>query len=207
MMDSAVRTLEFSDEQLLALINANDEKAFDKLYARYWKLLYTIAWNRLRDQTAAEDLVQELFINFWERRNTIVIKTFLENYLRASMKYMIIAHVERMKANTESLKRLLERMATVESGIHETLVGAELEKTISDAVSAFPENMQKVFRLRSEDLSVREIAAILGLAEQTVKNNISEALEKLRVVLAKQYPDTYQSFYTILAAVLVTNSS
>jgi RNA polymerase sigma factor (sigma-70 family) len=187
-----------SDQELLDELRNSQPKAFETLFNLYWKELYTLAFYRLRDHTFAEDMVQDVFANIWARRRQLEINGPLIVYLRSALKYHIIKWLSRADLHQEALKHLLDRMGEMEATILDVLVATEVKDTLDDAITDFPENMRRVFTLRMENYSIREIAEALGLAEQTVKNNTSEALGRLKNVLADKHPDIHQSFFAIL---------
>lgn len=193
----------YTDESLLAALKKDDSAAFQILFNIFWQELYRAAYNRLRSQTEAEDLVQDIFTDIWERRHTLEITTSLKGYLHSALKFKIIRMVSRANLQKKALEHLIYRMSEMEETIMETMARSDIEATLAKAISDFPENMAKIFMLRSEDYTIREIAEALGLAEQTVKNNVSESLRRLKTILEKEHPDVSSSVYTLLVLVLL----
>lgn len=193
----------YTDESLIAKLQDDDPAVFQLLFTLYWKDLYRAAYNRLRDQSEAEDMVQDIFTDIWERRYSLEINTSLKSYLHSSLKFRMIRMLSRANLHKKALDHLLYRMSEMETTILDVLATSDVERTLSQAISSFPENMRKVFTLRSEDYTIKEIAEALGLAEQTVKNNVTESLRRLKVVLHKEHPDVTNSFYTLLVIVLL----
>ncbi len=193
----------YTDQRLITALQNDDPLAFQTLFTRYWKDLYKSAYYRLKDQSEAEDMVQDIFTDIWERRYTLEITTSLNNYLHRSLKFRIIRMLTRANLHKKALEHLLYQMSAMETTILDVLTTSDVERTLSQAIGTFPENMRNIFVLRSEDYSIREIAEALGLAEQTVKNNVTESLRRLKVVLAKEHPDVTNSFYTLLVVVLL----
>ncbi len=191
-----------TDQSLITALQNDDPSAFQVLFNRYWKDLYRSAYTRLKDQSEAEDIVQDIFTDIWERRYTLDIATSLPGYLQNALKFKIIRMLSRADLHKKAVEHLLYRMTEMETTILDVLVIADVEQTLSQAISLFPENMRKIFVLRGEDYSIREIAEALGLAEQTVKNNMTESLRRLKVVLSEKHPDITGSLYTLLVAIL-----
>jgi RNA polymerase sigma factor (sigma-70 family) len=193
----------YTDQRLIAAMQNDDPLAFQTLFILYWKDLYKTAYNRLRDQSEAEDMVQDIFTAIWERRHTLEVTTSLKSYLHSALKFRMIRMLSRANLHKKALGHLLYRMTEMETTILDVLVTSDVERTLSQAINSFPENMKNIFLLRSEDYSVREIAEALGLAEQTVKNNVTESLRRLKLVLTKEHPDVTNSFYILLAAIII----
>lgn len=93
--------LTYSDEYLLALLKNSDEGAFTEIYNRYWEKLLFMAGVRLRDLSVAEDLVQDIFLDIWNRRFDLEVEGRLEAYLAASIKYRIINVQVKLKKKRE----------------------------------------------------------------------------------------------------------
>lgn len=191
-----------TDSQLLEAIKLSNSSAFDILFDRYWDKLYNIALSRLNDSDQVQDIIQELFIKIWERKENINIKISFESYLLGALKFAIISYFRSLKVKEQQLEEALQRIDVLEDSIHNLSDYILLEQTIEEAVNTMPEMLKQVYLLRSENLSVKEIAGKLGIADQTVKNYISEVLRRLRVKLAKKYPEGYVTYIAILFATL-----
>ncbi|TXH20759.1 MAG: hypothetical protein E6Q95_05120, partial [Chitinophagaceae bacterium] len=80
--------LKHKDADLLERITNNDYSAFEMLYNRYWELVYNTAYKRLNDSGLCKDIVQDLFLDIWERRNSIQIENF-PGYVNKATKYIV----------------------------------------------------------------------------------------------------------------------
>lgn len=187
-----------SDQHLLAEIKLDLASSFEALFNRYWHKLYLSANYRVKNPSLAEDLVQDVFTTIWERRHRLDIEGSLEGYLQTALKYRIINWLSRADLQQAALKHLLDRMDEMEATILDRMAAEEIGHTLEEALTQFPENMRRVFSLRAENYTISEIAKALGLAEQTVKNNSSEALARLKTILKEKHPDVYQSFFAAL---------
>lgn len=166
---------------LMKSIREGSETAFRELYNRYWTSLYRIAYNRVGEE--AKDLIQEIMIGLWQRKENIHTTDdgSLAPYLFTALKYRIIKHY----AYTATEIRNSEHF-DVPSGImaDHALEYDELASMIETQVSSMPPRMQQIFRMsREEGISIAAIAAHLSLSEQTVKNQLSEAMKRLRASL------------------------
>jgi len=173
-----------SDDELLQAIKGDDTAAFKVLYDRYWKALFIKACQRV-DKDDAKDMVQEVMITFWRRRKHITIKAGGEigGYLFAAIKYQVISHYA-FSGATIKADAFFDILEQTESNPLET---KELQQRIEEEVSRLPARMQQIFRMsREEEYSITEIAQQLQLSEQTVKNQLTEALKRLRATLQSQ---------------------
>ncbi|MCC8423696.1 RNA polymerase sigma factor [Mucilaginibacter sp. UR6-11] len=192
----------FSDLELLEQIKNNDHVAFDVMFGRYWKKLYQTAQARIKDEDTAKDIVQEIFIKIWNRRDTLKINTSLENYLQSAVRLSVISHYRSKKVTELQLNNALERINLLEDSIHSLSDYFELERTLQQAIDGMPEMLKKVYELRSENHSVKAIAGELGLADQTVKNYIAEVSRRLRIVISHKYPEKHLTYMAIIIAIL-----
>jgi RNA polymerase sigma factor (sigma-70 family) len=191
-----------SDMALLELIKEGDHPAFDSLFERYWKRLYQTAYARVNDEAIAQDIVQELFITIWQRRRTLTIQLSLESYLLSAVRLSVISHFRSRRVNEVRLQDALERVGYLESSINSNADYLELEKTLAEAVNRMPEMLQKVYLLRSENKPVKVIAAELDIAEQTVKNYITEVSRRLRKTIIDKHPEKQVTYLAIIVALL-----
>lgn len=190
------------DSDLLLRISEDDHQAFDTLFERYWESLYRSALARLGDEAIAQDIVQEIFIKIWQRRETLVINTSLESYLHSAVRLSVISHFRSAKVNETQLQDALQRMNILEQAIADHTDYLSMEKTLAYEVSHMSETLQRIYQLRTENYSIKDIASELGLAEQTVKNYISEVLRRLRVAIKEQYPEKYAAYFSLIIAIL-----
>lgn len=170
---------DFTDERLIEMIRLDDRKAFDELYNRHWKYLFTAAFNTLRVREDSLDVCQAVFLWLWENRKEVSVKTSVQAYLYTSVKYKIANFIRNGKVRDsffDELKRI-DASAFEEN----ELELKELKGLIAQLIGELPPKCKAVFELsRNEYLSHKEIAARLGISEKTVDDHITRALKKLR---------------------------
>lgn len=190
------------DKTLLLQIKEDNSLAFDLLFERYWEKLYQAANARLNDDAVAQDIVQEIFIKLWQRRKVLEVQLSLEYYLLSAVRLSVMGHFRSQKTNDIRMQDALRRITYLEDSIESHTDYLELERTLEHAVNSMPEMLQRVYQLRSENLSVKAIAGQLGLAEQTVKNYISEVLRRLRQTIIEKHPEKHVTYVAVLMALL-----
>ena len=168
-----------TDADLLQSLREENISAFKTLYNRYWEPLYLRAAKRVGTDDA-KDLVQEVMTGLWLRRMSVVAdgNGDLGRYLFTALKYRIISY---FTDRSEKIKRseLFDLPPDVVS--EKLLETKQLEEFIESEINQLPFRMQQIFRLsRENDLSVSQIAQKLQISEQTVKNQLTEALKRLR---------------------------
>lgn len=175
-----------SDAELLHAIKDGDAGAFESLYDRYWERLYLKACQRV-DKDTAKDLVQEVMTTLWRRRMDIF--TFddgeIGRYLFTAIKYRVITHYAYTADEIKNSSLFDVLLSDDVPG--KTMETKELSEFIDAEIRRLPARMQEVFRLsREDDLSIADIAHKLNLSEQTVKNQLTEALKRLRASISSR---------------------
>lgn len=173
------------DAELLKLLRLDDRKAFELLYKKYSGKIYYAAYNLFRDKDVCEDLVQELFIDLWTKRNELNI-TSLEWYLKVAIKNRVLMYIRTQRATLDiSAIEMLAGKYNTDS----RLLGHDISRLLDDNVAQLPEKCRQVFTLsRKECLSNKEIAARLGISVKTVENQMTIALRYLRSGLSDYLP-------------------
>lgn len=183
---------------LISRIKNDDELAFNQLFEFYWEKLYSLAWARVNDADVAQDIVQELFIKLWQRRKSLDIKGSLSAYLHTAVKLSVISHFRSVSKEELQLQDAATRMSIIQDAAGDLEDYLLLEGLIAETVAKMPELLQQVYTMRNESKSIKEIAADLGIAEQTVKNYTAEVLRRLRLVIQEKYPEKYAAYLSIL---------
>jgi RNA polymerase sigma factor (sigma-70 family) len=170
---------QLSDAQLLQSIRGNDTTAFKVLYDKYWEQLYIKACKRV-DKDEAKDMVQEVMTTLWRRRNDVVVHEDgqIARYLHTAIKYRVISHYAYSSneiPNTDLFAALNSQ------DFANALETKELSELLEQEINRLPSRMQQIFRMsREDDFSIADIARQLGLSEQTIKNQLTEALKRIR---------------------------
>ncbi len=168
-----------SDIDLVFAMRNNDPDAFRQLYERHWKALYIRACKNVNEDEA-KDLVQEVMLSLWNRRHQIAIEKQddISKYLFTALKYRTISFYT---YTTAQIKKAELLDMAFEEGPDILMENKELGNVLDTVITGMPEKMQQIFRMSREDeMPVSHIAARLNLSEQTVKNQISQALKRIR---------------------------
>lgn len=171
----------FTAESLFCLIQKDDPGAFEEIYNRYWLQLFISAHKRLQCREDAEEAVQNLFESLWKNRYKIHIRTSLENYLFASIRYIVLRMVYKRTSLASSSDVDVDGYGKADHSTEETILINDLSSHINQLVERLPEKCRKVFELsRYEMKTHKEIATLLGISEKTVENHITKALHLLK---------------------------
>lgn len=169
-------------------ITLSIEHHFESMFKTHFLGLYAYACTILRDEAAAEEIVQQLFVRLWERRERIQIDRSMQSYLYRSV------YNESMNQLKQRELRRRHEMYTLAQGEPEytdtdSVSYRELQHRLNEALNQLPEQCRTIFQLsRFEDLKYREIAERLNLSVKTVENQMGKALRMMRSELKDFLP-------------------
>lgn len=172
---------QLGDTLLVKLISKSDQGAFREIYRRYWKVLLITAIRKLGSQESAEELVQDIFVDIWSRREQVHIED-IKRYLFSAVKYKVL--------NCIKARLLREQHECTADTAYQSdpcqhtdndLAYHDLYNAIEAGLVLLPEKSRIIFKLnRLENRSVREVAQLLNLPERTVEYHITQSLRLLR---------------------------
>ncbi len=168
-----------NDSQLLYLLKQDNALAFQELYDRYWQKLYYLAHKRLKSAAAAEEIVQNVFLTIWRKRNTLKIEE-PSAYLAAVTRYAVYHYVaaERRRAKKEEMagSRQAESVA-VDLLIEDKL----LLEIVRQQANELPQKCRLVFIYNKlEDQPLPEVAKRLNISVKTAEAHLTKALRQIR---------------------------
>jgi RNA polymerase sigma-70 factor (family 1) len=173
---------DYSDEALLKLLRHNGLEAFEEIYRRYWKRLYSMSYKRVQSREISEELVQDIFTSLWVAKE----KTSIENlsaYLFSAVKYKVINHLAKelsRKCYTEKQLALVKE----DNSTEEAVLLDDLEGALNEAIGKLPAKRQMIFKLhRQENLSIKQVASQLGISEKTAEIQYGKAMKMLKLNL------------------------
>ena len=162
-----------SDMELIHAIREGSAAAFHELYSRYSKMVYRHILVRVNSSFDADDIFQEFFVKFWEKRSSLEVTSSVQGYLMVSLKNHIL--------NTIKLEQIRDKHHELAQGEKVKIVAEDLNDKLKEVVEGLPPRLKCVYILsREQNLSVKAIAGKLSVSEQTVKNQLTEVLRRLR---------------------------
>lgn len=194
---------QYSDAQLLLELQGGDDRAFREIYERYADKLLSLAVKKTQNEDEAMDMVQELFLSIWKNRFTIQVNSSLEAYLMVSINYMSFKWYKKQSLKPRAVEDIATLPETYEHTTDQKLSLAELHVLINREIADMPEKMREVYLCsREQDMTGPQIAEFLGLSHQTVRNQISNALSRLKKSVQRYYDvipfDNYGRFLLLI---------
>jgi RNA polymerase sigma-70 factor (ECF subfamily) len=176
---------QLSENMLISLLKQGNENAFSEIYNRFWGKMVSYAVRLIKSEEEAADIVQEIFISLWKRRETLKIRSGLQIYLIGSTRNLCLRYIER-NIHTENFEdKINKQIIDFSQNIEDKISFNELKALVDKGVAKMPKKMREVYLLsRDEQLSYHQIAEKLDIAEGTVKKQISNALKIISDVLS-----------------------
>ena len=177
-----MHTLNEDTQFLINRLRKGEEAAFEVLFNEYYKVLTVFANKYLRDLEASKELVQDLFVHLYERRENLDINSSLKSYLFRSTHNRCINYINAQKIRLKYAEHVSYTSEVKENSLENEVTTIELENVLYKAISDLPPKCRSIFKMnRFEGLSNTEIAEKLKLSKRTVETQISKALKILRV--------------------------
>ncbi len=172
--------------------SAGDKSAFKKIFTSYYSRLLWFADRYVKSRDIADDIVKELFIELWQKRSHIKLKSSLKSYLytatrNRALNFIRQSHSYRNHALLQSFEE--EELYLVHTKIKnpsELAEHKELEEAVKEAVESLPERCRLVFTLhRNQGFTYSEVAELMEISVKTVENQMARAFRILRDQLSR----------------------
>lgn len=188
------------DAELMRRVQRGDRDAFAELVERYKRPIYNFILRTVRDETEAEDLAQNTFVQVWKSAKRYRVSARFSTWLYTIARNLSLNEIRRRSRHrAESLdaphpereeQSLHQVKDTSTPGPPEAVVREELFAKVEEAIGDLPEKQRTALLLcREEDVSYEEIAQVLGVSLSATKSIIHRAREVLRTRL-KAYLQT-----------------
>ncbi len=173
------------DKQLIKLLQKGNIASFDLLFAKYSPKLFGFALKYFKNETDAEELVQEVFVKVWENHRSLKTELSFKSYLftialnqirkHFNQKVVALHYLENIKTNSEPSEQVTPN--EFEDTLHEIYV----------IINQMPERRREIFmKCKIEGKCAKEVALELNITPGTVDNQVSEALRFIRTHLKRE---------------------
>lgn len=167
------------DEQIAEGLREGSKKAFELLYDNYYAKLCSFSYKVTKDIAVSEEIVQDLILTIWEKKETLSFAPQLKYYLYRAVHNNSVRYVNKHakvyhnSEETEALENVAEEFSS-------TMEETELSMAISLAVESLPAQTNKIFKMsREENLTYKEIAEKTNLSVKSIEYHISKAINYL----------------------------
>jgi len=186
-----------TDQELLDLIQSQDNKAaFSELYNRYWEPLINLAGKRTLSLAMAEEIVQDVFVNFYLRRKEIQVSHSLSAYLKTAIKFQVFKTYRAQKIQDKYIETVAYSGYTAPIQPDNILEAKQIHAEIFQITEKMPATCKEVFLLsRFEKRSNQDIADQLNISVAMVRKHITKSMNIMRSEIKEHQMDI---FYLVL---------
>ncbi|HEY8897232.1 MAG TPA: RNA polymerase sigma-70 factor [Niastella sp.] len=172
--------LNTSDSCLIELWRTGNEKAYRTLFDKYFYRLYNYTLKLIPDKNVSEEIVMDVMLAVWQKKDMLNSSLSLSAYLYRSVKNRLIDHLRKQHVQTVSLE--LTAVEPPSSFVTDSRVlHKELEGLYRTSLNRLPPQKKRIFTMsREEGSSYKEIAERLRLSKNTVENHMVAALRLLK---------------------------
>ena len=170
------------DQAIFEKLKNDDEKSFELLFKKYYASLCRFAFSFTKNRDDSEEVVQEVFVNIWNNRQKINIKTSFKSYLFTSVRNYSLNYLNKAaKQRTENIEDVNYYATTEDTDDEESRSSINMEQKIHEAIESLPEKCKEIFSLsKLKNMKNKEVAEHLNISIKTVENQMTIALKKLR---------------------------
>lgn len=159
----------------------DDKKAFARIYEDLWSSLYSVAYNYLRERATAEEMVQEVFVNLWIKRQHLQTVDNISAFAMRALQFQIYDYFDRKAVVDRYIESKAASQKATPDTSHHQIEYDETLTLITQEIDNLPSLTQKIFRLsRFSQYSNEEIANHLHVSVKTVEYHITQSLKHLR---------------------------
>ena len=167
---------EMQEKDLLVRIAAGDQAAFTEIYRQYSGRIYTVAIGYLENESDADELLQEIFIKVWEKRDKLRTVNDFKSWLFITARNTIYDHFSWKNAESKRREEFSKRKGfTIEDTSHRA-EDYQYARILDEAIDKLPPQQKKVYEYaKLQDLPTAEIAVKMGISKNTVQNHLKSA--------------------------------
>ncbi len=172
------------EKELLLQVAGDNETAFRQLFDTYSGNLYGVAFAYTKSKETAQELVQDIFLKVWQKRQSLPAIERFDNYLYIAARNYLASWFRKKSKDREFARQLMEQFRQNNLTPEEALLFKESQQLIHRAVGQLTEQQRMVYELsRNEGLRPDEIAGRLGISRNTARNHLYMAMQSVRAFL------------------------
>ncbi len=157
-----------------------NQKAFRKLFELFWEPMFVKAKVVVKNEAVAQDIVQNIWLNLWQKREDLEIDNF-EAYIFKAVNNGCFKHLRDNKFHASQIEVIESLQMATESSIENQHDLEQIEVAIENILNRLSPRCQQIFRLsRLDETSNEEIAFRLGISKRSVENQVSIALKYIK---------------------------
>lgn len=185
-----------TESQIVLRLKQGDQSAFAEVFNSYSESMVRYAFTLLKDQDDAEDIIQQLFVQLWTKRETLEVTSSLKSYLYRSVHNSCLNKIKQIGVRERYVSAVQQTDTGTAAAASQLMERKEIAHAIEAAMNELPEQCRKVFRMsRFDQLKYQQIADELGISVKTVENQMGKALKHMRSKLQHLVPAILLYFF------------
>lgn len=170
-----------NEKELLRKVSQGDESAFTVLFDAYKDKIYTIALRLTNSPSNAEEIVQDVFLKIWLKRDTLTAVEHFRAYLFTATRHHVFNALKRLSLHRQLVGEIARGLTDESNETENMLLDKEYQSILREAVEQLPPQQQQVYRLMKEQgLKREQVAELLKISPQTVKQHLAQAMRSIR---------------------------
>ena len=159
--------------------------AFDLIWHRYSAHVYNFISSMIFDKSIAEDLMQEVFLKIWEKRNEIDPDRNVEAYIFTIARNLVYKETRKMLANANFIDYARHGLDEADDSTENSIDACSEHGHLTELIHQMPPARRDIYLLNKiHGLSVKDIAERLGLSSRTVENQLYQA----KIFIKSKFP-------------------
>lgn len=173
-------------KNIIRHINRGDRKAFREVFDEYFDALSAFGYRYVPDPPAVEDMVQEAFISFWEKRKDFMHINALKSFLYTSVRNKCLNHLKHQSVRKKHEDALVYELESDHS-FSQQVIEEEVYSELLAEIKNLPDSAQEIMILALNGMKNQEIADELNISINTVKTQKKIAYSKLKQKLGPRF--------------------
>lgn len=178
-----------SDKQLVERLKCADSNAFKELYHKYVQKLYAFTLRTAKSPALAEDVVHDVFVKVWDKRDQIDPGQSFQAYLFTIARNHLLNFIKREAHKDDIIDQMIKNTAPVQNNsTNEQVLYNESHRLFQEAIDQLPAKRKEVFQLcHLEGLTYLEAADRMDITESTVNTQMVKARKSIKKYLARNH--------------------
>ena len=170
-----------NEKELLQRTAEGDEAAFSVIFNTFRNKIYTVAYKLTESQTYAEEILQDVFLKVWLKRNNLIEINDFASWLFIITRNHTFSYLKKIATSEKRNTISLQNLPVIDLPADSLLIDKDYQVILLEAIDKLTPQQKQVFRLcRTEGLKREEIAERLGISPETVKIHLAHALKNVR---------------------------
>lgn len=175
------KIVNLNNQEIIQMLSDDNPAAFETLFLHYYPKVKLFLIGFLKDEEAAQDIVQDVFLKLWQRRKELDDLANFNAFLFRCAKNEMLNYLKKQYTGTLYIEKEKKKEERYNDDPESEYVATELSSLVKSIIDKMPSQQKIIFKMsREEGLSSDEIAQKLSINKRTVENHLSLALKAIR---------------------------